>query len=168
MWSKRNIWLHYLVVPTTDQSSPRQKHPPWEGVELSPEKVKAGWPFWIATFLSLPFHILKTSDSSYVSYVNLAAQTFFLVYSMSRTSWKLKPGVVLTKHERMVFLHHLDRLLVLGRVIAVFLSVVQKFAEGLSDRFSSLEHPCVFIHGWYGSFHKTFTPWFAMSLCVNN
>lgn len=56
------------------------------------------------------------------------------------------------------FLHHLDRLLVLGRVIAVFLSVVQKFAEGLSDRFSSLEHPCVFIHGWYGSFHKTFTP----------
>lgn len=66
------------------------------------------------------------------------------------------------------FLHHLDRLLVLGRVIAVFLSVVQKFAEGLSDRFSSLEHPCVFIHGWYGSFHKTFTPWFAMSLCVNN
>lgn len=46
----------------------------------------------------------------------------------------------------------------LGRVIAVFLSVAWRFAGGLSDRFSSLEHPSVFIHGLYGSFHKTFTP----------
>lgn len=35
---------------------------------------------------------------------------------------------------------------------------VQDFAGGLSDRFSRLEHPSVFIHGLYGSFHKTFTP----------
>lgn len=90
------------------------------------------------------------------SYGNLAA------FRPSWTSWKCsrkqKSDVVFDKARASGFLHHLDGLLLLGRVIAVFLSVVQKFAEGLSDRFSSLEHPCVFIHGWYGSFHKTFTP----------
>lgn len=55
-----------------------------------------------------------------------------------------------------------------ARLMAVFLSVAWRFAGGLGDRFSRLEHPSVFIHGLYGSFHKTFTPWFAMSLCVNN
>lgn len=79
------------------------------------------------------------------------------------------PGSELRRIKHMNwFLRHLDRLLILGRVIAVFLSVAWRFAGGLSDRFGSLEHPSVFIHGLYGSFHKTFTPWFAMSLCVNN
>lgn len=45
-----------------------------------------------------------------------------------------------------------------GRVMVVFLSAAWRFAGGLSDRFRSLKHPSVFIHGLYGSFHKTFTP----------
>lgn len=121
------------------------------------------------SFLITSTHIFKTSEPSYI---NLAAQTFFccLLHVLDILEVFLEAETWCCSDEARApgFLHHLDRLLVLGRVIAVFLSVVQKFAEGLSDRFSSLEHPCVFIHGWYGSFHKTFTPWFAMSLCVNN